>query len=259
MSEHTPVPDAKTRFSTRVADYIKYRPGYPPEIIDHLRQSIGLSDRWTVADVGAGTGISSAVFLAAGCHVIAVEPNPDMRAAAVELLGRDDRFRAVDGSAEATTLPAAAVDLVVCAQAFHWFDVPVTRREFGRILKPGGQVVLIWNDRNRSATPFAAEYDALLRTYCIDYERVRHDQVPDDRVRAFFAPNAPREVEFPNHQTFDFDGLKGRLMSSSYAPLPGHPNHAPMLRALQDLFDRHQSGGRVTFSYRTRLFYGPLG
>src|SRR3954470_12045227 len=122
------VGDAKTRFSVRVADYVKYRPGYPPEVVGFLREEIGLAPSWVVADVGAGTGISAKVFLDAGCEVVGVEPNAEMRAAMVEVLVGNPKFRAVEGAAEGTNLPDGSADLVVCAQAFHWFEVEATRR-----------------------------------------------------------------------------------------------------------------------------------
>jgi SAM-dependent methyltransferase len=251
------VSDSKARFSVRVGDYVKYRPGYPAEVVGWLRGEIGLREDWVVADVGAGTGISAKVFLDAGCEVVAVEPNREMREAAVAWLGGSRRFRAVDGAAEGTGLAAGAVDMVVCAQAFHWFDLAGARREFRRVLRPGGWVVLMWNDRNRTGSPFAEGYDALLRRYGEDYEKVRHDQVPEREVREFLGVGG-RVGEFPNRQEFDFEGLKGRLMSSSYAPREGHPDHAPMIAALWDLFERHKVAGRVTFEYRTRLFCGRL-
>jgi SAM-dependent methyltransferase len=251
------VEDAKTRFSARVSDYVKYRPGYPADVVAHLKGEVGLSEGWVVADVGAGTGISSRLFLDAGCEVIGVEPNREMRDAMGRLLGGYPRFRAVEGAAEGTGLEAGSVDLVVCAQAFHWFDVHAARGEFARVLRPGGSVALMWNDRDRRSALLGG-YDALLVKYCEDYGKVRHDRVPEERVRAFFTSGC-REAEFANRQEFDFDGLKGRLMSSSYAPLEGHPNHGPMLRGLRDLFDGHQVGGTVTFAYRTRLFHGRLG
>lgn len=249
--------DAKTRFSTRVGDYVKYRPGYPPEVVEHLKSDIGLNESWVIADVGAGTGISANVFLSAGCQVVAVEPNREMREASVAWLGVSPRFRAVDGAAEATGLPAGSVDLVTCAQAFHWFDIEGARREFRRILKPEGWVVLMWNDRNRAGSAFAEGYETLLHRYGENYKNVRHDRIPEEKIKAFFGPGV-RTAEFPNRQEFDFEGLKGRLMSSSYAPMEGHPDHTPMIAGLWDLFRAHNVAGRVTFEYLTRLFYGRL-
>jgi SAM-dependent methyltransferase len=254
------VTDATTRFSVRVADYVTYRPGYPAEVADHLKREIGLDPTWVIADVGAGTGISARVFLAAGCHVIGVEPNREMREAMVALLGEERKFHAIDGTAEATGLAARSVDVVTCAQAFHWFDVEAAQKEFGRILTSrngGGWVVLMWNDRDR-AQALLREYDELLVRYCPDYGKVRHDRVPEERVREFFGDNVEL-AEFANRQEFDLPGLRGRLMSSSYAPLEGEPNYRPMMDGLRELFDRHQVAGRVTFSYRTRLFYGRIG
>lgn len=252
------VNDAKTRFSVRVADYVRYRPGYPADVVAYLKNEIGLNANWVMADVGAGTGISARLFLDhVGCRVIAVEPNDAMRAASVKMLGANPQFSAIAGEAQQTGLAAASVDLLVCAQAFHWFEVSGARREFGRILKAGGWVVLMWNDRNRAASAFAAGYDALLQRYAIDYQNVRHDRVPEERIREFFGTGM-KTAEFANRQDFDFVGLRGRLMSSSYAPLEGHPNHEPMIQGLRELYDQYQVGGRVTFEYSTRLFYGRL-
>ncbi|HZZ44600.1 MAG TPA: class I SAM-dependent methyltransferase [Tepidisphaeraceae bacterium] len=252
-----PVHDAKTRFSTRVADYVRYRPGYPAAVTEHLRDTIGLNAEWTIADVGAGTGISSKLFLDAGCEVIAVEPNAEMRAAATEWLQNSPRFHPIDGSAELTGLEKHSVHLIVCAQAFHWFDIAPARQEFQRILKPPGWVVLIWNDRDRNGSSFAEGYDSLLKQYGTDYQRVRHDRVPTERINEFFGGKM-EEAGFPNQQQFDFEGLRGRLMSSSYAPLEGHVHHQPMMGKLRELYDQYQVDGRITFEYRTRVFRGRL-
>lgn len=254
------VPDATTRFSTRVADYVRYRPTYPRAVVDHLRGAIGLRPGHVVADVGSGTGISAELFLTAGHVVHGVEPNADMRAAAEHLLAGYRGFRSVAAPAERMTLPDASVDLIVCAQAFHWFDHTACRKEFARVLRPVplGHVLLMWNDRRRAASPFAEGYERLLYAHAIDYDSVRHSRLPHESIAGFFAPHRVRTAAFPNTQSFDFDSLRGRLLSSSYAPLPGHPSHGPMLEALQALFDRHQQGGRVTFEYDTRLYYAPL-
>lgn len=252
-----PVPDPTTRFSDRVADYVRYRPGYPDEMVAALRDAVGLGEGSAVADLGAGTGISSELFLRVGCTVHAVEPNDAMREAAVARLGENPRFRAHPGTAEATGLPAASVDLVVAGQAFHWFDVAAARREALRILVPGGQGALFWNSRRSDATPFLRAYEALLRDFGTDYAQVTHRNVAERALAAFFGGPYESQI-FANHQDFDAEGLRGRVLSSSYSPAPGHPRHIPMLAALADLFAAHEENGLVRFEYDTELFFGAL-
>jgi SAM-dependent methyltransferase len=242
------------RFSDRVEDYARFRPGYPPAVLDVLRRETGLTPRHVVADLGSGTGLSARLFLEHGNEVLGVEPNRAMREAAERLLSGWPGFRSVAGTAEATTLPAGSVDLVVAAQAFHWFDAVATRAEVGRILKPGGWAALLWNTRTGS-TPFLREYDALLVRFGTDYQRIRHDQMGDE-VLAWFPRGAVLRRTVPNPQSLDLESLTGRLLSASYTPPAGHPDREPMLRALEALFRRYQEDGRVRFEYETRLYVG---
>ncbi|MEL1264811.1 class I SAM-dependent methyltransferase [Pseudoxanthomonas putridarboris] len=246
------------RFSSRVEDYVRHRPDYPPALLDWLRREHGVEAGWRVADIGAGTGISSRMFLQAGHAVAAVEPNAAMRAAAVEALSGFPGFRAVDGSAEATTLDDASVDLVSAAQAFHWFDPVRVRAEWARILRPGGLAVVYWNSRRLSGTPFLAGYEALLSEYGTDYAAVAERHPDDDAMRRWFGDGWRGSVVFPHAQSMDFAGLRGRLLSSSYAPQLGHPAHAPMLEALRRLFEATAEAGRVRLDYDTRAFVGTL-
>ncbi|TAM00712.1 MAG: class I SAM-dependent methyltransferase [Paraburkholderia sp.] len=248
--------DSTRRFTDRVADYVKFRPTYPRELVTFVHANCGIAPLARIADIGAGTGISAKLFLDAGHPVVAVEPNAAMRAAADQLLGDYPNYRSVAGTAEATTLDTASVDLVMAAQAFHWFDEKGARREFARILKPRGQIVLFWNSRLLEGSPFLAGYEALLQRFCSDYARVA-ERYPDDAAMAeWFGDGFERKTVFPNAQLLDFDGLQGRLMSSSYAPKPGDPRHEPMLAALRTLFDHTQQDGRVNFVYETRVYAG---
>lgn len=248
---------ATTRFSDRVENYIRYRPGYPPSVLACLVGEFGLRSDHLIADVGSGTGISAEVFLRHGCTVYGVEPNPDMRAAAERLLAAYPRFSSINGTAERTTLPNASVDWIVAAQAFHWFDVPAARREFSRILRTGGRALLIWNER-REDTPFLAAYEALIREYATDYAQVRHENArANGRIEQFYG-STPAERTFDNEQRFNFEGLAGRLLSSSYVPNRGTPRCDTMLSALRRLFDAHAENGRVAILYTTRVLVGGL-
>lgn len=246
------------RFSSRVENYVKYRPGYPAEIVDLLARDHGLVPASVIADVGSGTGFFARIFLDHGCEVIGVEPNREMREAGDRILAAYPRFRSVAGSAEATTLPDASVDFVTAGQAFHWFDRARTRPELARILRPGGKVVLAWNDRKLQGTSFLEAYEGLLQTYGTDYAAVTAAECDDDVVQSFFGEVEVQRYALPSRQVFDFEGLRGRLLSSSYAPAEGHPNHAPMMAALAALFAEHQQGGVVAFEYETRVYCGRL-
>ncbi len=242
------------RFSNRVANYIKYRPDYPREVIGFLRENAGHNEDSVVADIGCGTGISSRMFLEQGNRVFGVEPNTAMRAAAARELGAFGNFTAIDGTSEQTTLPDASVDLVVAAQAFHWFDAVKTRPEFVRILKPGGHIVLIWNERQLDTTPFLIEYEAFLLKYADDYTKVRHENVDQLRLREFFAGDYG-SVTFQNVQIFDFDGLKGRMLSASYMPSDSHAVFDQMIEELRILFAKHSESDKIKVFYDTNVYH----
>ena len=250
--------DSTRRFSSRVENYVKYRPGYPPAVVDLLAAECGLHAGSVVADVGSGTGLLTELFLKHDARAYGVEPNREMREAGERRLRGYPTFTSVDGTAEATSLPDRSVDFVTAGQAFHWFDHARARVEFARVLRPGGWVVLVWNER-RGATPFLAAYEQLLHEYAVDYAAINHRQVGAEAIGAFFAPGSYTKATFENRQVFDFDGLAGRLLSSSYAPEPGHPRHVPMLGELRAIFAAHQRDGSVAFEYDTEVYYGRLG
>jgi SAM-dependent methyltransferase len=247
-----------TRFSDRVADYVRARPGYPAAVVDALRERTGLTGAAAVADVGAGTGISTKWLIDAGFEVTAVEPNEAMRTAIFATVGPVDRLNVVNGTAEATTLPDASVQLVVAAQAFHWFDRLAFRKECERILRPGGSVALLWNDRQLGGTPFLDRYEALLQQFGTDYVNVNHRNLSEAQLAAFFAPGVMQTFRCPSAQQFDFEGLKARLLSSSYAPNLGSPGSDAMLVELRRAFDACQQNGQVEMLYETLFFCGRL-
>lgn len=250
--------DPKLRFSSRVNNYIRYRPGYPAAALDLLRRECGLTSESRIADIGSGTGILSELFLHNGNCVWGVEPNAEMRCAAERLLRQYPGFHSIAGSAEATTLDQHSVDFITAAQAFHWFDVEKARKEFTRIIKPVGWVVLVWNRRKGTGTPFLEAYEQLLRKFGTDYAQVSETAVKEERVRSFFGPGAVARQTFSNQQRFDWKGLKGRLLSSSYTPEPGDANYEPMLEHLDRLFRAHAADGKVVFEYDTEVCYGQL-
>jgi ubiquinone/menaquinone biosynthesis C-methylase UbiE len=247
------------RFSDRVENYVRYRPGYPPEVLDLLRAECGLRPSHIVADIASGTGVFTRLLLENGNSVFAVEPNAAMREMGIrqlESLSAGDRLASVAGTAEETTLKSASVDFVTAAQAAHWFDLPRARAEFARILRPGGWCVLIWNERHTASTPFLQDYEQLLLTYGTDYKEVRQRTIAT--IREFFAPVRSEERVYSLRQQYDYEGVAGRLWSSSYAPLEGHPSYEPMMQELQRIFRAHAKDDTVEFEYKTRVFYGHL-
>jgi SAM-dependent methyltransferase len=249
--------DPTQRFTDRVADYARYRPGYPGGVLEVLESQVGLRREHVIADIGSGTGISTELLLGHGNVVYAVEPNDAMRAEAERRLGGRGNFRSVAARAEATTLADHSVDLVTAFQAFHWFDVEQVRREFERILRDGGQVALVWNDRKARGSALLRGYEQIVREYCEDSPKA-WTGADAGRLSRFFGEGGFGRQSLANEQVLDYEGLKGRLLSASYAPKAGHPNHEPMLRRLRELFEQCQSQGRVRIEYETRLYYGRL-
>jgi len=252
-----PASNATSRFSDRVANYARYRPGYPLAVVEALKSECGLSPSHTVADIASGTGIWTRMLLENGHPVFGVEPNAEMREAGERLSAAFPNFTSVGGTAETTTLPGQSVDFVTAAQAAHWFDRKTARGEFLRILKPEGWLVLLWNERITDSTKFLRDYEQLLLTYGTDYEEVRHERTAA-AVNEFFDPSPFQERVFEMRQEFDYAGVEGRLLSSSYAPGPAHPQHAAMLRDLRRIFELSSAEGRVAFEYKTRLYFGHL-
>jgi len=249
--------DPTKRFSARVENYTKFRPGYPTAVLDYLRQDYQLNPASVIADIGSGTGISSELFLASGNKVFGVEPNDEMRKAAEENLASFQNFMSVNGKAEATTLAPRSVDFIVAGQSFHWFDRQECRKEFSRILKPGGYVVLLWNDR-RQETSFSHAYEELLKTYAIDYEKIDHRLITKDVLKEFFG-NADFDLRTFDHvQVHNRDGLKGRVLSCSYMPMPDHPRYEKMTVELDRLFERYHQNGVVRMQYQTLVYSGRL-
>lgn len=245
------------RFSNRVENYVRYRPGYPSQIIKLFQTEMNLRPSSVIADIGSGTGISSKIFLENGNRVLGIEPNEAMRSAAEIFLKDFPEFVNINGTAENTTLADKSVDFISAAQAFHWFDKSPTRFEFKRILKNDGFIALIWNERQLNTNRFLRDYEQILIEFGTDYEKVRHDNITKQTLRDFFQKDF-REAIFQNSQLLDFDGFKGRILSSSYMPSAENPNFESLIKKLQSLFAEHEENGKIEVLYDTKVFYGQI-
>lgn len=249
--------DSTKLFSNRAENYAKYRPSYPQAVLECLRGEYGLTPAGVIADVGSGTGILSELFLKNGNTVFGVEPNDEMREAAETLLSHYPNFSSVNGTAEATTLPDNSVDLVTAGQALHWFDLPKAKIEFERILRPGSHAMFVWNSYDFNGSPFMDAYERLLVKYHDEYRRVNWEN-KDPNIALLFDGRMDIRT-FDNARNLDFAVLQGGYLSSSHAPLAGHPQHEPLIRDLRELFDTFQEGGVVRFLNVTRMYFGPIG
>ena len=249
--------DPNLRFSTRVGNYIKYRPGYPSTIINILQKDCQLCKSSIIADVGSGTGLLAQLFLKNSNVVFGIEPNKEMREAAKRFLRQYNTFKSISGSAEDTTLPAHSVDFVTAGHAFHWFDPHLARTEWLRILKPRGWAVLVWNERQKESTLLQAAYESLLLKHSAEYRDIP-SHIEEQAILTLFGAVCFNRKVLENSQIFDFEGLKGRLLSSSYTPQPGHANFEPMMSELKKIFSEHEVNGKITYKYDTIVYYGHL-
>jgi SAM-dependent methyltransferase len=242
-------------FSGKVADYQASRPDYPQALFDALRARVAKGSR--VADLGAGTGLLTRGLLAAGYRVLAVEPNPQMRAAADFLLGKHDAYRSVNGSAESVPTPDASLDLITAAQAFHWFDIERARHEAQRVLAPGGRVALIWNDRvlddplHVALDEVFADFGGARRSALVAHEE-RHD------VPRYFADAAVEELSWPHEHRLDQVGLQALVFSRSYMPDRQSPEGCQAAAQIGRIFAELANGAQIAVRYRTVLIIGAL-
>ncbi|MDR2275538.1 MAG: class I SAM-dependent methyltransferase [Sphingobacterium sp.] len=240
------------RFTDRVVDYEKFRPNYPKEIVQILREKIGLDKKWLVADIGSGTGLSTQLFLENGNDVFAVEPNREMRESLVHHFKTYRNLIALNATAENTSIDSACVDLIFAGQSFHWFDRTACYKEFNRILTKTGHIVLVWNQRDPEDA-FQQEYEQFLRNHIPNYQSVSHKNITDDDLRDFFADRPMTKVSLPNQQVFDLKSFLGRVRSSSYFPKEKDENKN-LYDDLRLLFDKYAISQQIVFRYITEIY-----
>ncbi len=246
------------RFSNRVDDYVRSRPHYPPALLQKLEEAGALHRGNTIADIGSGTGISSKWLLDGGYTVLGIEPNTAMRQAGENYLCNYPNFTSIAATAQDTGLDKHAIDTIVAAQAFHWFNEEQARTEFKRILKPKGTIILIWNDRLINDTDFSKSYEDTLRYFGTDYQTVDHKQIAEASFDQLWGKNKWQCVEEPNFQDLNFDALQARILSCSYMPQKDHRDYEFMRYVLKKIFVRYQENGTVRLNYTTKAYFGSI-
>ncbi|MDR1536809.1 MAG: class I SAM-dependent methyltransferase [Clostridiales bacterium] len=246
--------DSKERFSDRAKVYARHRPDYPDEAVRLILES---SEDGPAADIGSGTGKLTKMLLPSGRQIYAVEPNPMMRCEAEAELSKFPNFHSVCASAEETTLPDNFAALIVAAQAFHWFDKEKCKKEFRRISTSAGVAALIWNQADACASDFMRSYLDAADIYSGDYPKHHHDLTNLKQFELFFDGNFTSRL-LAWSAPINFEGLWGRALSSSYAPVEGHPHYEPLKASLEEIFSKHQKSGFVTYEYKTLVVLGKL-
>jgi len=261
-------------FTQRVEYYAKYRPHYPRAVLDLLKSECGLTSAHIIADVGSGTGFLTELFLENGNPVFGIEPDPDMRVAAEYYLQSFPNFTSIAAPAEATTLPNQSVDFLTAGQAFHWFNIEQTKKEFARVLKTNGWVALVWNARRTSGTPFLVVLEEFWQTKQFwknsssrqttqqlertQMYRLNRELVERELLIPFFESGGFNEAVFENPMLCDFQSLKGQVLSGGPALEPDDPYYAVMLETLERIFQTHQVNGTVTIEHNAHVIYGQL-
>jgi len=250
--------DPTRRFDDKVEDYARYRPSYPEGLFLDLDR-LAWNQSSLVADIGAGTGLFSRLVAPRVAQVVAIEPNLPMREQGIADSAAFANMEWRDATGETTGLPDQSVDALTCAQAFHWLDPVRAAVEWRRILKPGGPVVLVWNERDEEESALQSEYELLLNRWCPEYPKVNHKNLTREKIEDFFAPQLVTVLKHPNNQRFDLEGWRGRLRSASYCPASGQPGNEEMMGCLAALFSKYRdSDGLMTFPYRTTTYVSRL-
>lgn len=244
----------KERFTNRVENYVKYRPNYPQDIVNVLKNSYSLTKDSVIADIGSGTGIFTKLLLQNDFTVFGIEPNSEMRRYAENDLVQYKKYKSIKGSAEHTTLNNDIVDAITVAQAFHWFNVDSAILEFQRILKTNGIIALVWNEREVDIDQFHKKYEQALITYCTDYKVINHANFTREKINLIFNEKIITQHHFKNQQELDLKSLIGRLESSSYCPDKSDKNYSSLMEIVEILFRKYNNNGRIIINYNCIMY-----
>lgn len=247
------------RFFNKAEKYELYRPSYTEESIEKIFDLCRIvpSNEAKVADIGAGTGKFTQLLLDKGFIVYAIEPNEEMRIIADKKFKDYDNFHSIDKVAEDTSLENNSISIITVAQAFHYFDLDKTKKEFKRILKPQGKVALLWNFRLRDSE-FIKEYENII--YGLHSNKVKpthaQDNMTDELFKNFFTNYEIANIS--NSQEFDFESLWGRTLSNNHMPNENESEYLQLYDSIKKLFDKYEQNGKILFQYRTQIVVGDI-
>ena len=245
------------KFDEKGKVYAKARPDYPKALFEFLICGRILDKEKAVADIGSGTGIFTTQLSHFAKTVFAVEPNEDMRSKAEDNFRLYPNVRSVNAAAESTSLPDASVDLITVAQAFHWFDRKAFKNECKRILKPNGKILLIWNDRDINSNVIKDNF-AVNKIFCPNFKGSSNGiDFSKDAFKDFF-DGEYEMTEFDNCLVYDRDAFIARSLSSSYSPKKNDPAYDEYVKALESVFEKHQTNGTLKYPYITRCYIGTV-
>lgn len=245
------------RFSNKAEKYELYRPAYPEDSISKILELCNVipSDNVKIADIGSGTGKFTKLLLDKEFMVYAIEPNEQMRTIAENKFINYKNFNSINKTAESTGLEDNSISIITVAQAFHYFDLDKVKKEFKRILKSDGKVVLLWNFRLRESN-FIKEYENII--YNLHSSKVKPTHAQDnmtDKVFKDFFENY-EIINISNSQEFDFESLWGRTLSNNHMPNENEPEYLQLYDDIKKLFNKYQKKGKVLFQYRTQIVVG---
>lgn len=249
-----------TRFTEKAKYYHASRPGYPKEVLTTIRRITNLTPDPSniIADIGSGTGKLSEIFLKYGVTVMGVEPNKAMREIAEKEMKNYENFISIDGAAESTGIKNHSIDLIIVGQSFHWFNLSKTRKEFQRILKPGRYAMIVWNNRNKESSHFFRDYETILKDFGTDYKEVTKAIIGKKEFSDFFGTENYKRFLFTNKQQLDYEGIRWRLLSTSYIPTEESETYLTKLQRLKEIFQKHQKNGVIKLDYETEMFVGKI-
>jgi SAM-dependent methyltransferase len=257
MTEKAALTGHPNEFNGKASEYAQYRERYDPDVIlPFLREWCGLEAEWSVADIGAGTGMVGDMFRTNGNRVIAIEPNTEMREACAQLHSSDDSFLVADGSAESTGLPDAWVEMIAIGRALHWFHVEPAFREFQRVLKPRGWVTIIACGRDQKGREENLALAEFLRPSAQRNAAAESRLGVYQHLSSLFPGGEFHHAEMAGEMQLDWDGLRGLTLSLSHAPMPDTSGFSAFETGLRGFFDRYEREGKVTFATRAWISAG---
>jgi len=249
-----------TRFTEKAKYYHANRPGYPKEVLTTIIQitKIKPDPSYIIADIGSGTGKLSELFLDYGSTVIGIEPNEAMREIGEIEMKKYENFVSIDGTAEFTGIKDHSIDFIIAGQSFHWFNLSKTRREFLRILKPHKYAMIVWNNRNKESCHFFRDYETILKDFGTDYQEVTKKRIGKKEFSNFFSTESYKRFLFTNKQQLDYEGIRGRILSTSFVPTEESEVYLAMIQKLKQIFKKHQQNNLIELEYETEMYISKL-